>query len=823
MLWLKKNAGMLLSILLLTITVAFFGPIELYFTNYEEFWFGFPTAFLIATMLSVVGIIVLMALGLLLKENMRDLYGAVLFVVGLALYIQGNYANIDYGVLDGREIVWGDYLIYAVLDSAGWIVLLVGGIILWIRRRNLFCTVQKYGSLFIIIVQMITLTVLFFTMKEVAAPKSENYLSEDGMYEVSENENVIIFVLDAFDDAYFQEILEQEPSKYQEIFQDFTHFNNAVVGGSRTKVGMPAIITGEHYPGEVSYVEYIEEAFNRDKLYTALQEKNYDVRFYTEPVFIPNDRFDLVQNQVSSGYKISSFSGLTGKYFSLTLYKYMPHILKSFFWLYTGDFDQYKEGKSAKGYAIDDAVFFADLEENGLKTIQDKNVFRLYHLNGAHPPYIINEYACAVESEDTSRNSQAKGALYIVEEYISQLKALGIYDASTIIVMADHGDENPAHGILLVKERNQKGPFNEVNAPVSYYDLHGEIFKEIGEVNSQGFFDIEENISRNRYFYSNVTDSAAMKVVEYEIDGNINDRDIKETGNVFEQSLRNDKKYKYGTVLTFGGNNTVVEYVTHGIATRDEGAYSWTNDESCGFEFELEKVPKHDLLVTMDIVQVYAENGPQNVVCYANDVECYKGSFLGGTKLRFMIPVNAIGDDKKLLLRVDLPDAIAPSEFNGGTDDKVKISLALGSLCIEEMSERKALSQYTFGANGNAEQYLLSGWHTSEVPGAWASEHAELLLVMDKKCDYEMTVDYHLYNPQNYTEVYLNGKKVATLDGSMPVSTFNISKDMLCEKTYQILEFKTQNAYAPYLYGENEDMRILGVWLNSIKVDLVDE
>ena len=105
MLWVKKNMGLLLSILLLTITVAFFGPIELYFTNYEEFWFGFPIVFLIAAVLSVTGIIFLTVLGLLLKENMRDLYGAVLFVIGLALYIQGNYANIDYGVLDGREIV----------------------------------------------------------------------------------------------------------------------------------------------------------------------------------------------------------------------------------------------------------------------------------------------------------------------------------------------------------------------------------------------------------------------------------------------------------------------------------------------------------------------------------------------------------------------------------------------------------------------------------------------------------------------------------------------------------------------------------------------
>ena len=86
----------------------------------------------------------------------------VLFVIGLALYIQGNYANIDYGVLDGREIVWGEYLVYAILDSAGWLVLLAGGIILcreyselnfglickWLVEKNGRMTIQNLTLLF---------------------------------------------------------------------------------------------------------------------------------------------------------------------------------------------------------------------------------------------------------------------------------------------------------------------------------------------------------------------------------------------------------------------------------------------------------------------------------------------------------------------------------------------------------------------------------------------------------------------------------------------------------------------------------------------------
>ena len=48
---------------------------------------------------------------------------------------------------------------------------------------------------------------------------------------------------------------------------------------------------------------------------------------------------------------------------------------------------------------------------------------------------------------------QAKGALYIVEEYINQLKKSGIYDKTTIIIIADHGSVNlEQNPLFLIKE-----------------------------------------------------------------------------------------------------------------------------------------------------------------------------------------------------------------------------------------------------------------------------------------------------------------------------------------------------------------------------------
>lgn len=66
-------------------------------------------------------------------------------------------------------------------------------------------------------------------------------------------------------------MLEKEPEKYRSMFDRFIHFDNAAAGGAYTKIGVPAIIIGEPYPGGLSYQEYINQAFDKDGLYTLLQ------------------------------------------------------------------------------------------------------------------------------------------------------------------------------------------------------------------------------------------------------------------------------------------------------------------------------------------------------------------------------------------------------------------------------------------------------------------------------------------------------------------------------------------------------------------------
>ena len=316
--WIKKNGGILLSILLITITIAVFGPLELYLTNSDEFWFSFTDILTVVAILSAVCFTVLLLITCVLRGQVRAIWGAGLFALGIALYIQGNYANINYGTLDGTAIDWGAYPLYGVLDTLGWFAVFVAILVLFFKKKEWFIAVQKYGSLFIIAIQVITLGVLLI-MSDATAEKSSYYLSEKGMYEVSANENIIIFVLDAFDDAYWQEIYNEDFEKYNEVFEDFTYFGNATVAAARTKAALSAIITGEPYPGKISYAEYIEDFFDKDGLYTELNKQNFNVGIYTNSIFIPENVENLIHNQEASGYKVTSYVGMSEKFSDLML------------------------------------------------------------------------------------------------------------------------------------------------------------------------------------------------------------------------------------------------------------------------------------------------------------------------------------------------------------------------------------------------------------------------------------------------------------------------------------------------------------------------
>ena len=121
----KKRTWLLplLSSLLFGFTLFVFAPLETWFSAGAELWFTVED-FLwpaLAAFLTVSG--VLFGVGMLFRGAGRSAFCALLFGLALALYVQGGFANADYGVLDGRAIDWPGFGDYPVWNTLMWVAL----------------------------------------------------------------------------------------------------------------------------------------------------------------------------------------------------------------------------------------------------------------------------------------------------------------------------------------------------------------------------------------------------------------------------------------------------------------------------------------------------------------------------------------------------------------------------------------------------------------------------------------------------------------------------------------------------------------------------
>ena len=108
-----------------------------------------------------------------------------------------------------------------------------------------FRQIQVYASVFVAAVQVLTLGILMLTSGVISGGQEEgHYLSTKNLHSIGSKDNIVVFVLDAFDEAYVEELFNAEPEKYGNIFEDFTHYTNVAVGGATTHSALPIIITG---------------------------------------------------------------------------------------------------------------------------------------------------------------------------------------------------------------------------------------------------------------------------------------------------------------------------------------------------------------------------------------------------------------------------------------------------------------------------------------------------------------------------------------------------------------------------------------------------
>ncbi len=536
-----------------------FGPTELFFANVSE-WDFIYTDFIfyaIAAALIFTGIFGF-AIPALLKGRAFNVLTVVFSAITLMSYLQNLLFSSTLGTLDGKYVDWIFQNSRSVFNCLLWVAVITVMLVLFSKFKDKFFKVSNYLMAAVIAVHLVWLPVLVVYADETAfkhtSAESEWDLSGDEQFTVSDNENVIIFVLDSFGKEQFEEYCATN-EQHCELLKDFTFFDNVNTEYRITCFSMPYIFTTTPFDPTCSIIDSNKNAWNSESanyFYSEMQKNGYTANLYVDSEMYMGGAENMrgkisnVEEYTVSGYTADNLK-LMGKFFKLSSYRLAPDCLKNFFWMYPSYelnscvtknsrkiVSQTDDWRSTAADAIEKGIchynydFYNGLNESGLTATDNGKYFIVQFLWGTHEPYMGLTPPKNELDFSTTPKEATDSCMTLLSNYFDELKRIGVYDKSTIIVTADHSNSYlPGHTAptLLIKRAGDTHDQYAVNsAPVNLQtdilptvlDCVGIDYKPLGV----SAFSLDEDAQRTRCQYFTKYDTSYPAVSKCSAVGN---------------------------------------------------------------------------------------------------------------------------------------------------------------------------------------------------------------------------------------------------------------------------------------------------------------
>ena len=564
--FLQKLFPTLLLALAAPLTLCVFGPFDIYYGNMQEFAFSlgdfFPVMFLFALIIAAVIFSVL----ILLEGMAYDIGCAAVAGISLMFYIQRSYLNMGISSLAGdvdsvAEIGVGAY----ILNTAIWLLIVGGAVCAAIFLRKKYAetvnTVIVIAMVALIGMQLVSFGVVSMT-SDVYVPvleRAENsdedkpqtqaqpmVLTYENMGELSKGNNIVFFLVDRFDSNYYEAKIKAEPEYFNRL-DGFTYFSDYTTLYCRTYPAVASILTGKDH----DYFTKESKADKFAKFYgegggtmATLKENGYSINLYTEKSYVYTDAavMDRYVDNTSGidEYYIDSEVALAKDMLRLSMSQFLPLVAKnSVGYLSTPTFNSHAVYETeGEMFMVDENAtedLQARLEDTEFVKVDSEGQFTFIHLYGCH---------------DTKQSSSENinETFDLIYYYIDQMKAMGIYDSSTIIITGDHAaalsdskmigaassrDDGTRVTAMLFKKSGESGTaLKTSSAQISQDELWNTIFESEGMTSAKtgdSFYEIPEGVDRERryifemYKNSKNNDLKYNRVYEYKITGTAHD------------------------------------------------------------------------------------------------------------------------------------------------------------------------------------------------------------------------------------------------------------------------------------------------------------
>lgn len=566
--FIKKFLKLLPTAVLLAYMVGMFGVYELYFANVQEWRFNFWDLLIPSLVAFAAGIAIAAVLALVLRGRSTDIVVLISAAAAVLAYVQANFLN-EKTFMDGSALEIEPNK--ALFNIIVWLAVCCAALYCYRKWTKAAVKAAVCSSLLLLVMQIVPLPYMLINGLPAMNSKDYEAYSLDGrkQFEVSSDENVIVFIMDTFYKGYLYDYLQKNPNCANDVLSDFTFYDNVSTKTYYTVFSMPCLLTNHDSDYSISLIDSNAEGWKSreaEDFYGQMQENGYKVRLYTDSDRYCGDAENMV-GKIDNAVKYHSTykTKKTPTYLSmlkLSLYKYSPSIFKHYFYvsdsiminkyspsltedenIAASDHFGFAATAKERGISFYNTDFYQSLKY-GLSTNENDKLCIFYHLSGMHAPYLgIDSSGQYIEQ------TEAEGlddCMAILDEYISQMKEMGIYDSSTIILTADHGLQfvQQSDPVMLIKPAGVTKDSLTVNeAPgVLQDDFLPTILDCVGlqSTASSGYslLSLDENMDRTRIFryFNSLTDEypAAHKCIgvgyalfncytEYEYVGRIED------------------------------------------------------------------------------------------------------------------------------------------------------------------------------------------------------------------------------------------------------------------------------------------------------------
>jgi len=598
----EKWLPSLLLSLFAPLTVCFFGPFEIYGNNMSEFKFLLWDFWLLCGAVALGIAVVIFGLLMLLRGRAYDVCFGLFFGLSLMLFVQGNYLSLGAGSLSGDGV--GELLTIGkiVVNSIIWIIVIAACVVAMLLLMRKFKDLIRLVAT-VALIALIGMTVISFavismttdvytsdkdesqatqseeqsetatdpavtpedTQKETTADQetqtsgdsattdptlpAEEVLTFKNLDTLATQNNIIVFIVDRFDHNYYDKAMEECPEVF-DCLDGFTHFDDYITLYPRTYPGVPHILTGvEIQFTETTRPDYMKYAYSQSPYWQALKDAGFDINVYTDDYYGYENAAHM-RNFVSNtsgniDYKIVNRPSLSMDMIRTSLYRYLPFSMRPVLGeINTPMYEKYVEydlPENNSKYSTDMKGVYEEITNAPFAFRDSERGVSFIHIAGCHIPNRYNENFEKVSSEERNDTNVAiKQSFKIISAYIEEMKRMGVYENSTILIMGDHcsiGSDTKflkkAHvTTLLAKPAGvSEGELKESKAQVGPEDIFATVLTAAGSDKAKDYgmniFDIPEDLDRVRRYYFQIVEGTFEEGnylnVELEIVGNGND------------------------------------------------------------------------------------------------------------------------------------------------------------------------------------------------------------------------------------------------------------------------------------------------------------